>query len=341
MKRANRRVTIFRLAVSWAPVLVVLAFAAGCSGKRGAVGKSGERQVVIFHAASLALPFDALEKRFEARHPGVDVVREMSGSLVAIRKVTELNRDADIVVSADYFLIPQMMMPNYAEWYAAFARNRIVIAYTDKSRYKDEIDKDNWYKILLRKGVHYGHSDPDMDPSGYRTVLTWRLADLYYGKKVGGTKISDGLIANCPKECIRPDSIELLPLLESMSLDYVFLYESVAKQQNLQYLRLPEEVDLSSEKHKDFYARANIQVTGNKRGEVITQTGKPIVYGITIVKDAPHPKLALEFAAFLLGPEGRKVISENFQEPIAPALVPDPTKVPPELSEFVAKGEDL
>ncbi|RLF18967.1 MAG: tungstate ABC transporter substrate-binding protein WtpA, partial [Thermoprotei archaeon] len=43
--------------------------------------------------------------------PGVTVENEVSGSVAAIRKVTELNRTADVVMVADYKLILEMMMP--------------------------------------------------------------------------------------------------------------------------------------------------------------------------------------------------------------------------------------
>ena len=49
---------------------------------------------------------------------------EASGSVTAIRKVTQLGKKASIVASADYTLIPEMMFPEYAEWYIIFATNQ-------------------------------------------------------------------------------------------------------------------------------------------------------------------------------------------------------------------------
>jgi molybdate/tungstate transport system substrate-binding protein len=322
-------------------LLIALTLAVGYAGKRASAGPPEERQLIIFHAASLARPFEILEKQFESEHPGVDVIRESSDSQTAIRKVTELHRPADILISADYALLPQLAMPACADWAAAFARNRIVIAYTDKSKYRNEINANNWYKILLRKDVNFGYCNPDLAPVGYRTLIVWRLADLHYHAKPGGKKISDALLAKCPQEYVRPDCNQLLPLLESMSLDYIFEYESVARQHNLQCLRLPAQIDLSDAKYKDFYARASAVTSGKKPGEKITQKGTPTIYGLTIVKDAPHPKLALAFVQFLFSSEGRKVMAEGFQEPIAPAQVRDPRKVPAGLSKLVVKGAGL
>ena len=46
----------------------------------------------------------------------------------------------------------------------------------------------------------------------------------------------------------------------------------------------------------------------------------PVVYGLTIPRSAPHPELAQEFARFVLSDVGRRIIEENGQTPISPAV---------------------
>ena len=70
--------------------------------------------------------------------------------------------------------------PPRAAWYAGFARNAITFVYTDKSKFANEINADNWYKVLARPGVEIGRSNPDTDPSGYQTVQMLNLAETYY-----------------------------------------------------------------------------------------------------------------------------------------------------------------
>lgn len=296
-------------------------------------------KLMIFHAASLARPFEDVEKVLEEQHEGLDIVRESSSSSIACRKVTELSREADIVATADYTLLRDLLMPDHADWQVAFARNRIVIAYTDRSKYHTEINETNWHEILPRDDVAYGYADPDMAPVGYRTLLTWKLADLYYAEAKGDRDLFEELKAGCPESNIRPHCNELIPLLQSLSLDYIFEYQSVARQHNLPFLQLPVEIDLSSEKHAEFYAQASVTISGRKRGEQITKVGSPVVYGITVVRDAPNPQAATAFIAFLLGEDGRAIMEENFQEAISPALTPDAAAVPRELSEFVQQSE--
>ncbi len=281
-----------------------------------------------------------LEKEFEAQHPGVDVLRESSGSQTAVRKVTELNREGDIIASADYTILRDLMIPDHAKWQILFARNRLVIAYTDKSRYGDQINGDNWYRILLKPHVMFGRVNPNTGPVGYRTLQMWQLADLHYQDKIGGKSIYQALLERCPQDSTRTtsDVEELIGPLESMGLDYAFVYENVAKQHNLPYVILPEQIDLSNEQYEDLYRRAKTKIIGKKKGELITEMGRPIVYGITIPSDAPHPDLAEEFVKLLLSETGQKSLEKGFFTPITPGLTPDLEAVPPSLRPLVKEA---
>ena len=121
-------------------------------------------KVIIFNAGSLTIPFAQMEKEFETKHHKVDVLREAGGSRKCARKITDLKKPCDIMASADYTVIDQLLIPNYADWNIRFATNRLVLCYTDKSRYSGEVNARNWYEILCRKGVVWGHSDPNLDP---------------------------------------------------------------------------------------------------------------------------------------------------------------------------------
>lgn len=308
----------------------------GCSQPRGdgetaAHAKPEAQRLVIFHAASLARPFSVLEKLFEQRHPGTDVIRESSGSRMAIRKVTELHRDADLIASADEALLRDLAVPDFASWVAVFARNRVVIAYTARSRHRSEINADNWYDILLRPEVNFGYCNPNMAPVGYRTVLLWQLADRHYAEKLGGRRISEELPQRCPPKFVRPHCNELIPLLESLSLDYTFQYRSVALQHNLEWLKLPDEIDLGNEALADAYAAARVTTSGKTRTETVERVGKPILYGICPVLRAPNADGALAFLELLFSPEGAAVLEANFQEPVQPPLSAETGAVPERL----------
>lgn len=138
------------------------------------------QEIIVFHAGSLSQAFQQMAMSFEDQNPGVKVNLEGSGARLAARKVIDQNRPCDIVASADYEIIDSMMKPDYAKFNIHFAKNRLVLSFTDKSKYANEIDAANWFEILLRQGVNYGHPDMELDPGGYRARMCWQLAEKYY-----------------------------------------------------------------------------------------------------------------------------------------------------------------
>jgi molybdate/tungstate transport system substrate-binding protein len=293
---------------------ILLLFMAGPSFAGGPSGK-----LIIFHAGSLSVPFQTIEKNFEKKYPGVDVQREPSGSSQAARKVSELGKPCDIMASADYKVIDKLLIPQYADWNIRFATNQLVLCYTDKSQYAREINADNWYKILAKKGVVWGHSEPNVDPCGYRSLMVIQLAEKHY--KIPG--LYDNLIANRPIENVRPKSVELISLLQTGNMDYAWEYLSVAVQHGLKYVVLPDQINLGNYKYDSLYAEAVVRVTGKKPGTFMNLKGKSCTYGVTLIKNAPNREAAVAFLAYMLNPqEGLKVLQEMGQPPFVPCRVP-------------------
>ena len=277
------------------------------------VARGGE--VIVFHAGSLTVPFRKVEKLFEEAYKGVDVKREAAGSRTCARKITDLRKPCDIMASADVEVITTLLFPEYADTCYEFATNRMVIAYTSRSKCAKEINARNWYEILGREDVSFGYSDPEADPCGYRTLLLFQLAERFYR--------NPGLLERLSRKAlIRPKSVELIAMLETGNLDYAFEYRSVAVQQGLKYLELPREIDLSDPSLRDFYCQASVRLKGKRPHEYITVRGKPIAYGITVLKNAPHREWAEKFLEFLLDPEkGMKILRECGQTPIIPPRI--------------------
>jgi len=275
--------------------------------------------VVMFHAGSLTMPFEAMEKAFETKYPGVDLQREASGSQAAARKVTDLNKPCDIMASADFKVIDKLLIPKFADWNIRFATNQLVLCYTAKSRYADQVNARNWYEILQRKGVVWGHSDPNLDPCGYRALMVLQLAEKYY-RKPG---LYDRLLANRPLENIRPKSVELVSLLQTGNMDYAWEYLSVAVQHGLKYVVLPDKINLGNYKEDPFYSQAVVKVTGKKPGEYMDMKGESVTYGVTLIKDSPNREAAIAFLDYMLDPKGGlKILKDQGQPPFIPCRVP-------------------
>ena len=277
---------------------------------------SMEEEVIVFHAGSLAVPLNLLADEYEEANPGTNILLEAAGSLVCARKITELGKPCDIMASADYQIIDAMLIPDFAGWNLGFATNEIVIAYTDRSEAAELINNDNWTEILRREDIIYGRSDPNADPCGYRTLLTLKLAEKYYNRP--GLQES---FSNKDRTFIRPKETDLIALLETGAVDYIFQYKSVAVQHSLKYLELPDEINLGNTSFGSEYKSVSVPITGSKPGETLIMNGDYIMYGITLLDDAPNKEAAIGFLAFIISPRGREVFSRSGQNVISPPVI--------------------
>jgi len=301
----------------------------------------------------LIVPFDALEAAFEAANPDIDVRAEYHGSIQVIRHVTGLREPIDVVATADASLLPMLMYSTavpetgkpYTDWHIRFASNRLALAYTKDSYYGDEITSENWPDVLALPEVKVGLADPRFDAAGYRALMAFALVQERSGKYVFFRPMFDGqfkspitlfleddlatitvpeVLETRPgsRVVLRGASIQLVALLQSGDLDYAFEYESVIRQRGLELLPLPDEVNLGSAAQESFYRKVQVNLDFKRFATVKPQfRGERIGYGITIPTNAPHGEAAERFVAFLLGPEGRRIMDSNahpmFERPLA------------------------
>jgi len=306
----------------------------------------------VLHAGSLTSPFEAVESALEADYPYIDVQLEPAGSSACIRKITDTGVEADVLASADYGLIPAMMMPDYADWYVVFASNDMVLTYSDQSRYADEITVDNWYDILRRDDVLWAFSNPNLDPCGYRTPMVLQLAEAYYGDDMifddllgSQTAITvtydNGVYQIVSPEDLSPDtahvtirdkSVELVSMVLEGGLDYAWEYRSVAVQNGMRFVTLPDEINLSAVAHADTYATVQITTSDGN-----TNVGAPIVYGITIPLNALNPEEAALFVSYIINEFGQGVFDEQGQPPLVPAGAYNMDALPEALKALVVE----
>lgn len=351
---------IFRLILMKRLTTLLLALAillAGCGTPKE------KTQMKVLFAGSLIIPFAELERAYEADHPDVDVLMEGHGSIQAVRHVTEIHNEADVVVVADHALIPMLMYAGkieetgepYANWKVKFAGNRLALAYTPQSRHANELTADTWFDVLARSDVRIGLSDPRLDASGYRTLMAWQLAETVYNRntifdnltmgrfKQPITVQSDGdrsiilvpeLLEPKPDSGIvmRGSSIQLISLLEAGEIDYAFEYESVIKQHGLEMLALPPEINLGEAAQAETYNRVEVRLDFQRFASVNPVfSGEVIGYGVTIPANAPHPAQAADLVSFMLGPEGRKIMEANHHPFPAAFEVDGAENLPPTL----------
>ena len=262
--------------------------------------------LTIFNAGSLAYPVRELLTAFNRQHPEVRATQESSGSLEAARKLTELGKIPDILAVADYGVIAKLLVPKYTTWYVGFVSNAMVLAFSDRSTAAAEISADNWWRVLLRKEVRWGLSDPNLDPNGYRAHMVFQLAEAEYHES--------GLAARLERAVepryVRPAEAQLLGLVQAGELDYAWSYRSLAATAGLRWVTLPPGIDLSDPSRAADYAKARIKLPGPRMASAdsVEFRGEPILYAVTIPAAAAHPGVAREFVRFILSREGQAIL---------------------------------
>lgn len=251
-----RRVLLAALA---APIIA-------CGRAGGANDSRQQDTVLVFVAASLTNALRPQLDSFSAR-TGAIVLTESGGSVEHARKITELHRIPDLVILADADVFSRMLAPQHVTWWATFARNRMVIAYTDRSAAHNSITVQNWVSVLTRPGIEVGRSDPKLAPVGYRTISLFARAESVYQKPGLAARLLD----NAPSKNVRANAADLAALLAAGELDYIYDYESVARANAFRFVQLPVEI-----------------------------TGPPVEYALSIPRQAHHAAAAARLIEYLM-----------------------------------------
>ncbi len=268
----------------------------------------------ILAADALAHSFRRIKIAFEKEHPEYVISLETQGSILLSRLA--VLRPCDVLAVADQRLIKRLLTKKHADYVIGFASTDLVLAWTDKSKYQGEIKKSNWWQILLRKDVRLGLANPDQDPCGYFTLMSWKLAEKHLDQK----GLYDYLRKKCPKRTWALHAGDLLSRLQAFNGDYAFAYRCHAQDMHLPFLPLPEEVNLGNRSFTKVYNTVSTKVP-NYQGGAETVLGTPIVFGITIPKSCQHRELAEKFINFCLSDKGRELLSESSLKSLQPPIV--------------------
>src|SRR6185312_4610097 len=125
----------------------VAALMGACSG----APRPDHPPLVVFNAGALALPLRAALDSFAPRH-GYGVSQENAGSVETIRKVSDLGRVPDVIAVADTALFARMIPGRLDGPVAVLGGSRLVLAYTDRSRFAAEVNAQNWTDVTTRPG---------------------------------------------------------------------------------------------------------------------------------------------------------------------------------------------
>lgn len=277
-----------------------------------------------------------ITKAFELQHPDIRIRHESSGSRTAARKIRDLLHPCDVIASADLRILDDYLMPEYIDWTIPFARNALVLVYHDASQRQQGIRDGKWLEVLMEDSVTFARCDENSAPCGYRTLQAFQLAERHY--EVEGAAES---LQSKDTAFIRPQEPDIFALLETRAVDYGFAYRSSAEQRGFPYFSLPDEINLSKMEFAAQYSTAIVAVSGKTPHTTLHETGRPIVYGISILRDAPNRENAEKFVAFLLdSAKGMAILEDHHFASALPAPTPTYDHIPPGLKPFARPLED-
>jgi len=226
------------------------------------------------------------------------------GSKLLANQIKGKLRQGDVFISAVPAVNGSLMGPangDWVSWYVSFAHSPLVLGYNPTSRFAADFKAKPWYQVLAEPGIRIGRTDPKLDPKGALTVALMNKAAVYY-------KVPDLVqrVLGAPDNPaqVLPEET-LIGRLQSGQLDVGFFYSTETASAKIPAVRLPAAITPKA------------------------------VYTATTLRDAPNPEGAAGFVSFLLGPQGKTVMTENGLDVEKPVLAGTITAVPSQIRAVV------
>jgi molybdate/tungstate transport system substrate-binding protein len=292
-----------------------------------------DKDVAVLYAGSLINIFENEIKSAFQNLTGYNFIGEGKGSVQISNMILDGFRKPDVFVSADTTPIERLMNHSLplANWLVKFASAELVIAYNPQSPFASDLLKASkgeipWYKVLEKEGLKFGRTDPELDPKGYYTVISAKLANIYYND----SKIKDRIIGeDRNKQQIFPEEV-LKSILDSGQIDATAAYKHEAIAKGLSYITLSDQINLSEPNYTNFYNKISY-----KLGTGETISGNPIFFSFTIPNTVENIAGAMSFAKFLLSEDGKRILEQVGLSPIKPILQGDTHQLEPEILSLV------
>lgn len=300
----------------------------GAPGANAAAPPTGLVRVGV--AASLRPLLDSLASAQTAAHPGLRFQVQSAGSQVLVRKALELGEPFDVLVLADPVLL-QQLRPDWSAFHVVIATDRLVLA---RATGVDAaaLTADNAFDVLLQDDVVLGMANPDLAPLGYRTQLSWMLAEEVL-RRPG---LAQRLRARVGQRHLYPDASALLAPLQTGELDYALMYGAAVMGAGIGYIELPLSMSLGDPRQSDAYGRVQVEVRAGIGDARVARVGAPVTYAATIAAAADNPAGARALLSGLLSPAGHTDMRKRGLRPYGSEVGRWHGTPPPGLRDAVA-----
>jgi molybdate/tungstate transport system substrate-binding protein len=287
--------------------------------------------VSLMYAASLIKTFEETLGPAFQEDTGYPYQGEARGSVQIANLILDGLRRPDVFVSAGTIPIKKLMNATdpLADWLVKFGSAEMVIAYTPKSRFFNDLEKARtgeipWYETLSKPGLKFGRTDPELDPKGYYMIISAELANKYYND----TGIKQRILGEDrnPAQIFPEETLKTI--LEQGQLDAAAAYKHEAVARGLPYITLPPEINLANPALSNLYRTASYNLD---EGEGQTVFGEPIYFSFTLPNTVKNLEGATSFGEFILSNAGRMILDSAGLNPIKPVIEGRTQNVPPAI----------
>jgi len=276
-------------AAAVASALVVLGLT-DCGGDATTALHTGP--VDVLYAGSL---LDLMQQRIGlafAKATGDTLDGFSAGSAALANEIKGQIQRADVFISAAPSVnrtLEGSANGDWVSWYATFGNSPLVLGYNPSSAFARALKTKPWYEVVGQSGFLIGRTDPATDPKGVLAVEALDSASRIHHLPV--------LVSLAESSSDVFPETTLVGRLQAGQLDAAFLYRVEAAAAHVPAVSL---------------SGVDLQAT----------------YTVTILNRAPHPAVARAFVGFLLGPAGRRLVTEGGITALNPVAVTGRSHLP-------------
>jgi len=223
--------------------------------------------------------------------------------------------------------------PKFTQWYIQYAGTSMVIAYNPHSKYASKfkayasgkLGLAGLFKLLETPGLKLGRTDPNVDPQGRDFIEMLELAQAYYhlpsntvAKILGTTNYGTANSSEIYSES------GLDSVLQSGQLDAASAFVTQAIELHLDYIKLPDAINLGNFADAALYHAASVKIVGG-----VVKHGSPQVIDITIIGKPTAGAIA--FVRYTLSAAGVAQYRRGGFTILTPALTGTVTAVPSQI----------
>src|ERR1700676_4289425 len=245
----------------------------------------------VAYAGSMGSMMDGAMRPAIAKSLGAELQGRAQGSTALANLIVAGSIRPDVFISVTPGPMRNVQKAGKAQKAIPIARTEMVIAYSPKSQFASDLAKANetgakpWWQILETPGFRFGRTDPNTDPQGLNIIFMMQLAARYYHQpdlveKILGPQINPQQIFQEP---------QMMARLQAEQLDASSAYKTQPAALGLPFISFPPEINLGDASMEKEYQQASVTLNGK------VHRPSALVFYATVLKGAPHPKLAARF----------------------------------------------